>query len=1277
MVNPRAYLVSDIKKLFSLTGNQCSAPNCTRSVVGEDGNTLVGKICHIEAASPNGPRYRLEMTNEQRRAYDNLILLCDEHHSIIDNKRNEGKFPVALLKQWREEHIAFNEFKNQISKEDLQHLLTDFYTFKVEEYVKKNIYDQDFKSIDRVYVELLGEEGYDDIEVVGLEKMNEYDLLRDMLKPDSLLDIDIENEDDIDDEEIKERRIDSILTIVNDTPHVHIIGNPGSGKSTTLQKIVYKNSEKINAGNTHIKIPFLLEAKDYSKENSFRQMLEEKASKDWIANALKLGELHILIDGLNEIDVHFETEAYEELLYLLHTYPENSFVVSERKKNHTNRFSIPVFELKELNEKQIKKFIQNHINTDPITIWNALEKNTSMLNLAYNPLTLRMIISVIKQNKTIPANKGSLFNAFIRCLYKLEIRKKEKSRIIREETKFDFLAEIAFIMRSKGVVSISLLEFKDLILKIIPKYNSNYAVNHVYNELIDNLIVKVNANQNISFFHETYQEFFAAIYLKNAYVVHKKLAINVADVKWFESILMCSDLLDSKQLYMSFLTYLFAGQTDEKPTFSIKNNKINATEFTEKHFNPHIILPCKIAYYSKTYRSEMYDLAETYLYNTLLLWKYIYIKDKKMVLPLDVIFGAISSLDSEKLINYVFKNLWWIYNWFYSAYEEKNNHFFSNTLPVKKLAKEKEESDVLIFKAIGNHTPNFIKFYTAVDKAIQTYSFSRSIHWRFKRLKTSITRERSENELIKFLNNEWDYIVFSSLIRFNLEEIYRYNFEENTRKYNYSVLKTIVSHHVNKPLAQEILLRELKRDAYEAKLVKKILNKFLHLELYDALFELVLSIKDHHKDLFKKYIKIIKTFPFEVLSDELKAFFTKGNVIVSIPYRLTSLSNNIQIDKKYLQYIINGHENVTINDKFQASIRTIEDNFVDKNVSYSIVFHNKRFVHPTSATAEENEDSTPIKHNATLEVRKVKEDLLYYLKPTHKQETIGVQWFNSLKKKKATIQIKNQKGSKVYIFKKPQFKYIEGVKKTQFSREKTFLVTFKKQQNTPRSQMLKANESATSEQVINLVIRGENGNSATKEGTLTCYNNFLFSMKKETMYHPDVILANPNLVSYMDRNYDRIISFINSLGISYRYHKHIKNIHYGIVTNITENYIKYFSLQTQKFYSKLRYKFDQNIYKQEDVIIIEETGFITIINDPAEAKLTKIGYIESTVVALGYQEGFIKNNLLSKDYYFNFSSCDFIPQIGDTVRFLPAKNFYASNENQPIALKISLLKRTL
>ncbi len=104
MGKKRDVKVSTEKKLYALSGNQCYHPDCSQRIIIDGGNTNVGKICHIEAHSPGWVRYNPQMTDEERRHQDNLILLCDKHHCIIDNKENEAEYPVELLKQWKDEH---------------------------------------------------------------------------------------------------------------------------------------------------------------------------------------------------------------------------------------------------------------------------------------------------------------------------------------------------------------------------------------------------------------------------------------------------------------------------------------------------------------------------------------------------------------------------------------------------------------------------------------------------------------------------------------------------------------------------------------------------------------------------------------------------------------------------------------------------------------------------------------------------------------------------------------------------------------------------------------------------------------------------------------------------------------------------------------------------------------------------------------------------------------------------------------------------------------------
>ncbi len=92
------------RRLDTLSGNQCAAPDCGHPLIAGDGESIISKICHIEAANENGPRFNPEMDDDERRQFDNLILLCDECHTIIDNKENAGEYTVSQLKQWKKNH---------------------------------------------------------------------------------------------------------------------------------------------------------------------------------------------------------------------------------------------------------------------------------------------------------------------------------------------------------------------------------------------------------------------------------------------------------------------------------------------------------------------------------------------------------------------------------------------------------------------------------------------------------------------------------------------------------------------------------------------------------------------------------------------------------------------------------------------------------------------------------------------------------------------------------------------------------------------------------------------------------------------------------------------------------------------------------------------------------------------------------------------------------------------------------------------------------------------
>lgn len=96
-LNPKT---TTLRTLFLRSSNQCAFPGCAMELINSYGQ-YVGNVCHIEAAEEGGERYNPNQTDEDRRAYDNLILLCANHHRITDDV---AIYTAPILREMKSNH---------------------------------------------------------------------------------------------------------------------------------------------------------------------------------------------------------------------------------------------------------------------------------------------------------------------------------------------------------------------------------------------------------------------------------------------------------------------------------------------------------------------------------------------------------------------------------------------------------------------------------------------------------------------------------------------------------------------------------------------------------------------------------------------------------------------------------------------------------------------------------------------------------------------------------------------------------------------------------------------------------------------------------------------------------------------------------------------------------------------------------------------------------------------------------------------------------------------
>jgi len=91
-----------IYKLLAISGGVCAFPGCGKNLV--ERGVFNATLAHITAASPKGPRYDSKLSDEDRRAFENLMYMCPNDACLIDKKKLGNDFTVEWLQAAKAEH---------------------------------------------------------------------------------------------------------------------------------------------------------------------------------------------------------------------------------------------------------------------------------------------------------------------------------------------------------------------------------------------------------------------------------------------------------------------------------------------------------------------------------------------------------------------------------------------------------------------------------------------------------------------------------------------------------------------------------------------------------------------------------------------------------------------------------------------------------------------------------------------------------------------------------------------------------------------------------------------------------------------------------------------------------------------------------------------------------------------------------------------------------------------------------------------------------------------
>lgn len=121
------------RRLFAASAGYCQNPGCANHLfVDAAGEAIhIAEMAHVFAANDGGPRGKPDLSKDERGAFENLVLLCANCHTMVD--KAPDAFTDKVILGWKREHanrlqglfgvMKFND--RAAARHAVEHLLTE------------------------------------------------------------------------------------------------------------------------------------------------------------------------------------------------------------------------------------------------------------------------------------------------------------------------------------------------------------------------------------------------------------------------------------------------------------------------------------------------------------------------------------------------------------------------------------------------------------------------------------------------------------------------------------------------------------------------------------------------------------------------------------------------------------------------------------------------------------------------------------------------------------------------------------------------------------------------------------------------------------------------------------------------------------------------------------------------------------------------------------------------------------------------------------------------
>ncbi len=326
---------------------------------------------------------------------------------------------------------------------------------------------------------------------------------------------------------IEQLPITSIIT----KPHrlVAVLGSAGSGKTTSLLRLIYTLAEhSLKASeDADLRIPIFLRAQDIS-ENLNLSLIElsdkkttelSKYQKPAFTNSdLTSGRVYIMIDALDEVsDRHVQEAIIEKVVDFNQLYPGCQVIVTSREFSAIEEIGpfkgFIEYRLSPINYKQAQSIIVRLQKGQSLPV----EKSSELLRrlqdvhgMELNPLLVTVFAASTDYSRAdIPANITELFKKFTEMMLGRWDSTKGMALQYQAPLKDFVLQKIAFEMHRRRVTKIPLREFEEMVLRELEIRGYKAKADILVDEILFRSSLFRVISDTVEFRHLMLQEFFA------------------------------------------------------------------------------------------------------------------------------------------------------------------------------------------------------------------------------------------------------------------------------------------------------------------------------------------------------------------------------------------------------------------------------------------------------------------------------------------------------------------------------------------------------------------------------------------------------------------------------------------------------------------------------------------------------------------------------------------------------------------------------------------------